>query len=224
MAAKPIIFLAFANDRERRARYLRNLPEEARRLRSMLEGAERAGLCEVVVRQNVTLEELFAVFQGAEYRDRIALFHYGGHANGYELLLEAAGGGVESAHAAGLAQLLGAQRGLRLVFLNGCATEPQAWGLLEAGVAAVLVTSQAIDDAVALDFAGHFYAGLGGGASLERAYAEAKAAVVTKQGSGVQREAAPEVYRPDTQTLPERWPWQLYLKAGAAQTLPSNLT
>ena len=88
MTAKPVVFLAFANDRELRARYLRNLPEEARRLRAMLEGAQRAGLCEVLVRQNVTLEELFAVFQSAEYRDRVAVFHYGGHANGYALDLE----------------------------------------------------------------------------------------------------------------------------------------
>ncbi len=216
MAAKrPIVFLAFANDRERRARYLRNLPEEARRLRAVLAGAEHAGLCELVVRQNLTVEELFAVFQGAEYRDRIALFHYGGHANGYALLLEGTDGGQEAAHAAGLAQLLGEQRGLRLVFLNGCATEPQAQGLTDAGVAAVLVTSQAIDDQVALEFAGHFYAGLGGGASIETAYAEAKAAVATCRGSGVLREGALDLYRRDVQTLPERWPWQLHLKDGA---------
>ena len=220
---KPVIFLAFANDREGRGRYLRNLPEEARRLRAELAGAERAGLCELVVRQSATLEELFAVFQGAEHRDRVAVFHYGGHANGYALLLEGADGGVESAHAAGLAQLLGAQRGLRLVFLNGCATEPQAQGLLDAGVAAVLVTSQAIHDAIALDFAGHFYAGLGGGASIERAYAEAKAAVVTRGGSGVLREADAAVYRPELAPLPERWPWRLYLKEGAAQAVGWNL-
>ncbi len=224
MAAKrPIVFLAFANDRERRARYLRNLPEEARRLRAVLAEAERVGLCKLVVRQNLTVEELFTVFQGAEYRDRIALFHYGGHANGYALLLEEAGGGVAAAHAAGLAQLLGAQRGLRLVFLNGCATEPQAQGLTDAGVAAVLVTSQAIDDQIALEFAGHFYAGLGGGASIETAYAEAKAAVATRCGSGVLREAAPDLYRPDVQSIAERWPWQLYLKDGASRATQWNL-
>jgi hypothetical protein len=44
---KPVIFLAFANDRDR---YLRNLPEEARQLQRVLGEARRAGLCELVLR------------------------------------------------------------------------------------------------------------------------------------------------------------------------------
>jgi hypothetical protein len=42
----PVIFLAFANDRDDRvdSRYLRNLPEEARRLQKTLESAQRDGL------------------------------------------------------------------------------------------------------------------------------------------------------------------------------------
>ena len=33
---KPVMFLSFADDRDDRVRYLRNLPEEARRLRAAL--------------------------------------------------------------------------------------------------------------------------------------------------------------------------------------------
>ena len=120
MPAKPIVFLAFANDRERRARYLRNLPEEARQLRAGLAEAERAGLCELVVRQNVTREELFGVFQDAAGRDRVAMFHYGGHADGYALLLEDVAGHPERAHAAGLAELLQASAAVG-AFLVGIA-------------------------------------------------------------------------------------------------------
>ena len=83
----PIIFLAFANDRDDRTRYLRNLAEEARRLREALAPAERAGLCQVVVRQNATVREIFDVFQDAQTRNRVAVFHYAGHADSYELLL-----------------------------------------------------------------------------------------------------------------------------------------
>ena len=159
---KPVILLTFANDRLEGASYLRNLPEEARRLRAAIEPAEAAGLCELVVRQNATAADILDVLQDRRYRDRVAVFHYGGHADGYRLLLESATGRIEAADAAGLAAFLGRQLGLRLVFLNGCSTEAQAHGLLEAGVASVVVTSQAIEDASAVEFAARFYAGAGG--------------------------------------------------------------
>ncbi len=41
---KPVIFLAFANDRDDTVGYLRNLPDEARRLRHVLDAVEQAGL------------------------------------------------------------------------------------------------------------------------------------------------------------------------------------
>ena len=88
---KPVIFLAFANDRDDTVGYLRNLPDEARRLRESLEPAAQSDLCEVVVRPNSTAGDIFKVFQDPKYRNRIAILHYGGHANGYQLLLESAG-------------------------------------------------------------------------------------------------------------------------------------
>ena len=57
-ANKPVIFLAFANDRDDTVGYLRNLPVEARRLREVLDAATQAGLCEVVVRSNSTAGDL----------------------------------------------------------------------------------------------------------------------------------------------------------------------
>ena len=97
-AQLPVVFLAFANDRDDTVGYLRNLPEETRRLRDVLEPAERAGLCEVVVRSNCTAADIFKVFQDSKYRHRIAIFHYGGHANGYQLLLESADGKTATVH------------------------------------------------------------------------------------------------------------------------------
>lgn len=88
----PVIFFAFANDRDDTVGYLRNLPLEARRLREVLGPAELAGLCEVVVLQNCSAGDIFKVFQDPRYRNRVGIFHYGGHANGYELLLESASG------------------------------------------------------------------------------------------------------------------------------------
>ncbi len=127
--AKPILFLAFANDRDDRARYLRNLPEEARQVQRALAVAEGRGHCELVLRQNATAADILDVFQDARYQDRIALFHFGGHADGHRLLLETAAGAPAAANAGGLARFLAQQRGLLLVFLNGCPTSdtPTCW-------------------------------------------------------------------------------------------------
>ena len=157
---KPVIFLAFANDRDDTVGYLRNLPDEARKLRDALRPAEQDGLCEVQALQNCTAEDIFKVFQDSRYRNRIAVFHYGGHANGCQLLLESAGCGSAAADAGGLAAFLGEQQGLQLVFLNGCSTQQQTEGLLAANVSVVISTSRSIDDAVATDFASQFYRSL----------------------------------------------------------------
>src|SRR5262245_31064270 len=120
---KPVVLLAFANEQRQPEQYLRNLSEEVRRLRTMLENAAQAGLCELVLRPNATLADILDVFQDRRYRNRIAIFHYGGNANSYGLLLGAAKDQRVLAEAGGLALFLGQQQGLQLVFLNGCSTE-----------------------------------------------------------------------------------------------------
>jgi hypothetical protein len=50
----------------------------------------------VVERSNTTVKNILDVFQ--EYQDRIAIFHYGGHAGSYELLLESLTGEHNMAH------------------------------------------------------------------------------------------------------------------------------
>lgn len=212
-ATRPLaVFFAFANDRSGGARYLRNLPEEQRHVREAMEAAVEAGLCEVVERSNATIDEVLDVFQDPDYRDRIAVFHFGGHAGGAELLMESAAGEATVAHAGGLARFLGGQRGLELVFLNGCSSRGQVQGLLDAGVPAVVATSEAIDDVVATEFSARFYKALASGAPIRTAYAEAQAAVETRQG-----EPARGTYRsfvPD-EVAEDRWPWDLYIAPGA---------
>src|SRR5271166_3228083 len=160
MAELPIIVLAFANEQEGH-RYLRDLPEELRQLQAILEAAEGKGLCKLVVRPNARLDQILETF--TEHRDRVAIFHYGGHAGGEGLFLESTGTEGAVAHAAGLAKFLGQRRNLQLVFLNGCSTRAQAAGLLDAGVAAVIATARAIEDAIALEFAAAFYSELASG-------------------------------------------------------------
>ncbi len=209
-----VIFLAFANDREDRARYLRNLPKEQRRIRDAIAPAVEAGHCEVVERNNATVDDVFDVLQDPRYRDRVAVFHYGGHAGPAELVLETPTGGTELAHAGGLAAFLGEQRGLALVFLNGCSSAGQVQALLDAGVPAVVATSQAIDDAVATELAARFYRSLASGMPLRTAYAEAQAAVRTRWGS-----ESKSTYRSTVAEAvgEERWPWDVYVRPGAEE-------
>ncbi|MCU0644028.1 MAG: CHAT domain-containing protein [bacterium] len=214
---KPVIFLAFANVRDDSVPYLRNLPDEHRSVRSALEQARTAGLCEIVERANATAKEILDVFQHPEYRNRIAIFHYGGHANGFQLLLEATAGGASPAFAVGFAEFLGQQQGLQLVFLNGCSTQPQVHGLLEANVSAVIATSQSIADQLATDLAARFYNGLAGGATIRTAYNEAVASIKTEIGDDLVQcylEAAGGE---------NRWPWDIYVRDGAEITDQWNL-
>ncbi len=208
--AKPILFLATANDRDDRARYLRNLAEEARQVQRILAAAEQRGHCELVVRQNATAGDVLDIFQDARYRDRIAIFHFGGHADGYRLLLETAAGQPAAADAGSLARFLAQQRGLHLVFLNGCSTEGQVSDLLDAGVHAVIATDQAVDDAAATDFAARFYQGLAGGAAIGAAFEEARAALAM-QGSRVFRHIGVVGELVQAGGIP----WRLHFRLGA---------
>ncbi len=70
----------------------------------------------------------------------------------------------------GIGGLLAAQSGLKLVFLNGCWTLPQADVLLKAGVKAVIGTTLPIADGQATKFATLFYEGLGLGQTLRQAF------------------------------------------------------
>jgi CHAT domain-containing protein len=176
-SSRPVIVAAFANDRIDGQQYLRNLPDEMRRLRQILESASE--LCEAVFLPNATLTELIDTLQ--TYRNRVAILHYAGHANSFQLLLESDLGSAHRVQAKGLAEILGKQRGLKLVFLNGCSTEKQTTELLAAGVPSVIATTQAIDDRIATQLSVRFYKGLVSGASMacsfEESVGEARASV-----------------------------------------------
>jgi hypothetical protein len=160
------------------------------------------------------------------HRHQIAIVHYAGHADEGRLMLEAAlGSAGGAAHAEGLAGLLGGQRGLKLVFLNGCSTLPQVDLLLGAGVPAVIATSRAINDAVARDFAITFYEALTvgrqakairKGQSIAEAFASAENFVKEKYSASpgaLYRELLAEAQ--DVREVTKGLPWLLRPGAGA---------
>lgn len=226
MSQKPVIFLAFANDRVDDAAYLRNLPKELDGIRNSLSKAVKAGLCEVVERSNATIQNILDVFQDEYYKNRIAIFHYGGHANGYQLLLETADGGHASAHSEGLVSFLAKQKGLKLIFLNGCSSQQQALDLVDAGIPAVIGTSQSINDDVAMNLSIRFYKGMAAGHALEKSWLESIDAVKIQKGTANMRDfffEGMEEIMPDeaeasgivAAATPDRFPWEIYFKDGA---------
>ncbi|MEO1587909.1 MAG: protein kinase, partial [Bacteroidota bacterium] len=173
----PVIFLAFANERSEDG-FLRELTTEMKLILDALEPAVQRGRCHVKVLPSATQEEIMEVFQDEWYQGRIEIFHYGGHATESSLWLENADGGNQAFFSLGLTKFLGAQEGLGMVFLNGCATKDHAKNLHDAQIPAVIGTATAIPDLQAREFSQVFYQGLAGGASLREAYDEAQGAVL----------------------------------------------
>lgn len=205
---KPKILLAFADNLESP---LPKLQEEKDGIQTHLQAASDKGLCEFILIERAGIDEILAAFQ--EFPNQIVIFHFAGHAGAFQLCLETASGNEEIAHAGGLAAFLGLQKGLELVFLNGCSTQKQVDLLLHSGLSSVIATSQAISDPVASDFSIRFYQSLGSGDSLDKSYREAAAAVQIRFDS-------PQLYHrssfnSDLIGNPDRLPWELYVRAGA---------
>jgi hypothetical protein len=151
---KPMILLASADAQGE----LLALHEEVNRLDILFQGLKGKGI-DYLLLPYAKLENIGRALN--EHRHRIAIVHYAGHAHEDRLMLEPAIGSADgAARAEGLAGLLGSQRGLKLVYLNGCSTLPQVDLLRNAGVPAVIATSRAINDLVARDFAIAFYEAL----------------------------------------------------------------
>jgi hypothetical protein len=174
---KSVIVLAFANDRDE---YLEMITRERKNIFKALQNHHDKGFVQVHKEENTSLEDIFNLFN--RYHDRIVIFHYGGHANSTHLQLETPSGESKLAYAQGLAQLMGKEKQLQLVFLNGCATFKQVELLISAGVRAVIATSVPIDDKMATEFAEKFYEKLASQATIEEAFEFAKALITTGYG------------------------------------------
>lgn len=202
-ANTPAVILTFANDDDA---HLALLKKESRQLREILFPLHQKGAIALEREESATVEELSYLFRN--YDQRIAIFHYGGHAGGQGLRLEEG-----DAQAGGLASFFEQQKdNLQLVFLNGCSTLPQVQRLMSLGIKAVIATAAPIEDAKAVEFATEFYRGLCARQPIGRAFESASAFLGTKY----QGQEAPAVieYRDvefDDMGTPDVFPWGLYV-------------
>lgn len=199
MANTPIILLAFANDRE--GRFLRSIAEEQRSIRKALAPLVEKKLLQLEELPNATGEDIFDAFRN--FGDRIKIFHYGGHAQDLELLLS---GSNEPLDVRGLAQFLGQQKGIELVFMNGCATAAQQAPFQKAGIPRLILTDTPISDQAALHFASQFYQSLAVGHPISQSFEEAEGATVAQLGGQRRSLVFEEVEAQEARALP----WRLY--------------
>jgi len=213
MALTPVIFLSFANDKDD---YLNSLQKEEDNIYRALQQAHDSGYIEIYNRGRATIDDIFAQF--TRYRDRVVIFHYGGHASGSSLRLE-----DHDANSSGLAQLLGQQQNLKLVFLNGCSTQNQVQSLLEKGVKAVIATSVPIEDTKAVEFATQFYHSLANKATIGKAFEESVSRLVTENKIDADTISIHRAMDWKAHKKTEKMPWGLYVEDDSALSwkLPS---
>ena len=204
MENTPLIFFAFANDQDA---HLGLLKEESRVLFQAMEELDRKEYIRVYREESADTKDIFNGF--TRYKDRVAIFHYGGHANGSHLRLEA---GVGDSR--GLAALLGEQKTLKLAFLNGCSSKGQVKTLFDAGVKAVIATSVKIEDGKAVYFAQQFYEALANKRTIGQAFGLAQAYLQTHYGDSVDVSLR-GIDLSDSESQESKnadMPWGLYIK------------
>lgn len=207
MATPPVLLFAFANDKEKSLR----LTREARELKKLLQRMHDQERIELEFLPNAQVEDIYDTFD--RLHGRIVLFHYAGHSDSDFIALE---NGRSDAH--NLSELMGQEKALQLVFLNGCANRGQVDKLFSNGIKAVVATESNISDEAAIQFSQRFYNALAQGKSIKNAFGSARSFLADKQldggelqegtswrslGAGQERGLAP---RENTQRLP----WGLY--------------
>ena len=203
-AEKPIILLAFGEATQRP-----NLRAEATELGDIFQQSELGRLCEVVERQNASIAELFDLCQNPDFWRRLAIFHFGGHAQSGAAFLEPLNGGGDQGAALPFSQFLGRQTGFQLFFVNSCAS-PELIAALRAPGKVVIGTAPLIDEQIAVEFCSRFYRSLVSGSPIRTAYYEAEAAIQMAHGRDERR----TLYQADA-PLKDHLPWNLYLRPGA---------
>lgn len=198
---RPVVIITFSDGIE--GAHLQLLKDEKTALENTLWDLHAQELIEIYKEESMSRQELIDMLPRFNH-DRIILFHYAGHAGSSGIYTE----GGES-RADGVAGLLGMEKSLQLVVLNGCSTMEQVKGLKERGVKAIVATSSPIGDEAAKTFATTFYKQLVRGRNLQDAFNYAIAA--TQTGKAIESHIQPmrAASFEDADEVDEI-PWDLY--------------
>ncbi len=152
MPERPIILTVFSDVEEPNP--LEQLKEERKAILQILDKPSVKKHFERVYLPVDQVEDLLTFIQ--DHRKRIQVFHYGGHADKEQILLQ-----KEKAFMQGIAGMFKGDENeksvLKLVILNGCATWDMTDAFFDAGAKAVIATRAKIGDYAAKVFAKLFY-------------------------------------------------------------------
>lgn len=183
----PVIILAYANDKrdQKEGRFLSYLARESAKTHDALLEAEKVGLCKIEMVQNATLSTIESAFTRNE--GHVAIFHYAGHSDHYNLLLEEWDITNHHVDHHAFARYLGQQKGLQLVFLNSCISKEQLPAYRESKIPTVLYTNEYISDQGAAMFSVRFYRRISKGDSIQKAYAHAAGLAQASAGDAIRK-------------------------------------
>lgn len=212
--SRPVVILSFANNKENS--FLKMVDSERKKILSSFESRQDDLSIHIDHESQTTLEDIFDKFR--RYKDRIVIFHFGGHANGASIQLESMDHHPMPAYSKGLAKLLGSEQNLKLVFLNGCATGPHVNLLLQSGVKAVIATSVSVGDEMAMEFSEQFYKNFSNRSTLKESFELASGFIESKYEFTtpirIYREAGRGISLERNEI-----PWGLFIGAGFDQIL-----
>ncbi len=163
---KPIFLFAFAND----ATQSLNLAEEERIIREILAPLHDQGQLEYLSLGNTSVDDIYKTFN--RLHNRIELFHYSGHSGDDFLAFT-----DKNARASLLSTLMGQQKQLKLVFLNGCANAAQVEELFSKGIKTAIATSVPVADSNSIELSKYFYQSLASKKTIREAFDMAVARV-----------------------------------------------
>ncbi|MGB1241674.1 MAG: tetratricopeptide repeat protein [Chitinophagales bacterium] len=203
----PIIVTAFANDYIE-GTHLSYLSDEIAGITNTTQAQQLKAAFDVVPIYNATLEKIAETLNNPNYKDRIVAFHYGGHADGKNLMLQTTTGESKLEDANTLAEFLGKQERLQLVFLNGCSTKGQVEKLMEYGIPYIIATDRSIEDFEATRFAIRLYEVLAEGErNIPKLFEEAQK-VLKKED--IQKKIERKLYNNKKRKALGEFPWGLY--------------
>ncbi|MEZ4883757.1 MAG: TIR domain-containing protein [Chitinophagales bacterium] len=209
--------MAFSNDEKSQ---LPSLKAERIAIKQVFERLESEGKCELIVEVEARLDDIFRVFSQQNNNNRIAIFHYAGHADGKGLHTVNTIGENKTTYASGLAKMFAIQKNLKLVFLNGCSTEAQVEVLQSENIPNVIATSKSISDSVAKTLAEKFYAALVQNKTIDEAFRLACAYVEGENGiEGDFR----KLWKNRTENV-SGFPWKSSFKKGDWRLLNARLS
>ena len=207
--AIPVVLSYFAQSANPGERYLEALKKEYNSMRETWEN------CDLEIDYKDRLfTEIDTLPKDIElYHKDLIAFHFSGHAGSQQLSFEDGPG-----YSDGIAGLLGAAPNLKLVFMNGCATQSQVDLLFENDVKVVIATRGRVGDELAMQFAAAFYKTLCGvEKTIQQAFDFALATIKLSYGNDDDVKSAtsdPIVWRGSlvTGTENNRDRWELHVK------------